>query len=48
MDDVKKTSRKDAMVALAIAFGCIALIAIAFIAPSKKNLLVYLAKAWSR
>ena len=37
MDEVKKTSRKGAMVALAIAFGCIALIAVAFIAPSMKR-----------
>ena len=37
MDEIKKTSRKDAMVALAIAVGCIALVAVAFIAPSKKN-----------
>jgi hypothetical protein len=38
MEIEKKSNRKDAIIASAIALGCIALIAVAFIAPSKKKL----------
>ena len=37
MEIERKTNRKDAIVASAITLGCIALIAVAFIAPSKKK-----------